>query len=55
MVGILPQKQAEFYSKIEPFGMIILFVLIFFDDQIGILSRILYPMISFMTRLLIWI
>jgi Zn-dependent protease len=55
MVGLLPQKQAEFYSKIEPFGMIILFVLIFFDDQIGVLSRILYPMISFMTRLLIWI
>ena len=53
MVGLLPPKQAEFYSKIEPFGMIILFVLILFDDKIGILSRILYPMISFMTRLLI--
>ena len=53
LVGILPPKQAEFYSKIEPFGMIILFVLIVFDNQIGILSGILYPMISFMTRLLI--
>jgi len=53
MVGILPPKQAEFYSKIEPFGMIILFVLIFFDDQIGILSRIFYPMIIFLTRLLV--
>lgn len=55
MTGLLPQRQAEAYSKIEPFGLIILFAIIFFDDQLGILSRTLYPMIQFLTRLLIWI
>ncbi|MCL6583904.1 MAG: site-2 protease family protein [bacterium] len=55
VAGLLPQRQAEIYNKIEPFGMIILFTIIFFDDQLGILSRTLYPMISILTRLLIWI
>ncbi|MEW5800642.1 MAG: site-2 protease family protein [bacterium] len=53
LVGILPQKQAEFYSKIEPFGLIILFVIILFDNKLGILSRTFYPMISLLTRLLV--
>lgn len=51
MVGILPAKQAEAYSKIEPLGLILLFAVILFESRVGILTRIF----SFLTRLLIWI
>ena len=51
MVGILPMKQAEVYSKIEPFGMVLLFAVIIFERYAEILSR----MILFLTRLLLWI
>ena len=51
MVGILPAKQAETYSKIEPLGLIILFAVILLESRVGILTRVF----SFLTRLLIWI
>lgn len=51
MVGILPTKQAEAYSKIEPMGLILLFAVILFESRVGILTKIF----SFLTRLLLWI
>lgn len=48
-VGLLPPKQAEIYSRIEPFGLLLLFAIIFIDSRVGILSR----MLSFFTHLLL--
>ncbi len=42
LVGFLPYKQAASYSKIEPFGLIILFALIF----TGIAGYFIFPLIK---------
>lgn len=41
LVGLLPYKQALAYSKIEPYGLIILFALIF----TGIAGYFIYPLV----------
>ncbi len=51
MIGILPTKQANAYSKIESFGMVLLLFIIIMESRAGILSR----MFSYLTHLLIWI
>ena len=49
MTGLLPHRQAEAYSRIEPFGMIIIILLVFFTN---IFSQILLPIIDAGTYLL---
>jgi Zn-dependent protease len=47
LVGLLPHKQAIFFSKIEQFGFIIVLILIY----TGISSLVIVPFISFFLRL----
>ena len=49
MAGILPPRQAEFFSRIEPFGFLLIIILIFFTD---IYSMVLAPLIQGIVMLL---
>jgi len=49
LVGILPDRQAAAYSRIEPYGMILIIVLVFFTN---IFSYVLAPMLDVGIRLL---
>lgn len=48
-VGLLPYKQAVFWSKIEPYGMIIIIILVFFTNMF---SYIISPALGLGIRLL---
>ena len=48
-VGLLPYRQAVFWSRIEPYGMIIIIGLVFFTD---LFSYIISPALSFGVHLL---
>lgn len=48
-VGLLPYRQAVLYSRIEPFGMIIIIFLVFFTD---IFSRVILPILEVGIKLL---
>ncbi len=52
VVGLLPYRAAISYSKIEPFGIALLMILILFNP-FGITHRVLGPMISYAVNLLI--
>jgi Zn-dependent protease len=49
VVGILPYRQAAAYSRIEPYGMIIIIVLVFFTN---IFSYVISPLVSSGIRIL---
>jgi Zn-dependent protease len=49
LVGILPNRQAAAYSRIEPYGMILIIVLVFFTN---IFSYVLAPLLDVGIRLL---
>jgi len=49
LVGILPGKHALWLNRLEPFGFILLLLVIFFTD---IWSRLLSPLISMIIKLL---
>ena len=48
MVGLLPEKQAHAYSKIEPYGFLIVLALMYFN----VLDRFLYYPIVVILRFL---
>lgn len=48
-VGLLPYRQAEAYSRIEPYGMIIIIVLVFFTN---LFSYIITPVLNLGVHLL---
>ena len=48
-VGLLPYRQAEAYSRIEPYGMILIIVLVFFTN---IFDYVIAPMLEFAIRLI---
>ena len=50
LTGLLPSRQALAYSKIEPFGLLILVMLIFFDP-LGVFSGLVWPIISLLDAL----
>jgi Zn-dependent protease len=49
-VGLLPYRQAVAYSRIEPFGLIIIIVLVFFTN---IFEYVISPMLDFGVHLLV--
>jgi len=49
LVGLLPYRQAVFWSKIEPYGMMIIIALVFFTNLFG---YIISPALGFGIRLL---
>ena len=48
LIGLLPPAQAYKYSKLEPYGFIIVFSLLYF----GIIEKVLYPLILTLMRFL---
>lgn len=48
-VGLLPYRQAVAYSKIEPFGMVIIILLVFFTDVFG---YVISPVLNYGIQLL---
>ncbi|RNC69590.1 MAG: site-2 protease family protein [Desulfuromonadales bacterium] len=48
-VGLLPYRQAELLSRVEPFGMIIIIVLVFFTN---LFSRVISPILDFAINIL---
>lgn len=54
LVGILPRHLSDSYSRIEPYGMFILMGLLFLDP-FHTLSRIMWPVISLLTDIILGI
>ena len=51
-VGVLPRHLAEPYSRVEPYGMLLLMVLIFFDP-FGIYRQVVWPFIRMLYNILL--
>ncbi|MBW1708874.1 MAG: site-2 protease family protein [Deltaproteobacteria bacterium] len=49
-MGLLPRDMARIYQSITPYGFLILLVLIFS----GLVDKVIFPIISFMTNLLLY-
>ncbi len=54
VTGLLPQKEAEAYEKVERFGMLIVILLLFLDP-FGIMSRFFGPAIQMVSSLFLGI
>lgn len=50
LMGMLPPRQALAFSKIEPFGFVILLVLFYS----GFLPKLIFPIINFAQKLMVW-
>lgn len=50
LVGLLPYRQAAAISRLEPYGMLIITFLVFLNP-LGFMSRIIWPIMSILTRL----
>ncbi len=50
LLGLLPHRQAEAYSRIEPYGLLIM-VFILFMDPLGFMTHVIWPIMSFLTRM----
>ncbi len=48
LIGLLPPEQAYRYSKLEPYGFIIVFALIYF----GIVEKVILPLVLILMKLL---
>lgn len=48
LVGILPERQSRLIGQIEPYGMLLLIVLVFIDP-FGIMQRFFWPVVSVFT------
>ena len=53
LVGLLPRKQADALSKIEPYGFLIIMFLVFMNP-LGFMTRIIWPIMTFFTSILAW-
>ncbi|HIB53432.1 MAG TPA: hypothetical protein EYO39_01195, partial [Nitrospirales bacterium] len=45
-VGLLPYQQARTLSGLEPYGMMIVIILIAFDGQLQIMSTFFWPLVN---------
>jgi Zn-dependent protease len=50
LVGLLPHRQAEAVGRIEPFGFLIILLLIFLNP-LGVMSGVVFPVMGVLTRL----
>ncbi len=48
LVGILPDRQSRLIGQIEPYGMILLLVLVFMDP-FGLMQKFVWPLVSVFT------
>ena len=53
LVSLLPPKQAETLSRLEPYGMMIIFVLVIADPQIHVFLTLLGPLVNTLTTTII--
>ncbi len=49
-VALLPPRPALALSRVEPYGFLIIFGLLLFDAQLGLLRTFLWPLVHLMTR-----
>jgi len=48
LFGLLPPRYAQFYARLEPYGMILLIALLY----LGLAAKIVWPLVSFFSRIL---
>jgi Zn-dependent protease len=48
LTGILPRKYASRYSRLEPYGFIILIILLY----LGLIDKLILPIVGFMAKVL---
>ncbi|GMT41639.1 MAG: hypothetical protein IEMM0002_0050 [bacterium] len=53
IVGLLPRKQAAAYSRIEPVGIFLIIAIVMFNPM-GIMNRVIWPLITAIVDLLIY-
>ena len=50
LIGLLPHRQAEALSRLEPYGMLIIVFLVFLNP-LGFMTHVIWPVMSFLTRI----
>ena len=50
LIGLLPPRQAEAFSRIEPYGMLIIIFIVFLNP-LGFMTHVIWPVMSFLTRM----
>jgi len=53
MVSLLPTRQAEALSRLEPYGMLIIFFLVVADPQIHLFGTVMGPLVNTLTTTII--
>ena len=53
MVSLLPPRQAEALSRLEPYGMLIIFLLVVADPQIHLFGTVMGPLVNILTNTII--
>ena len=53
MVSLLPPRQAEALSRLEPYGMLIIFFLVVADPQIHLFGMVMGPLVNTLTTTII--
>ena len=53
MVSLLPPRQAEALSRLEPYGMLIIFFLVVADPQIHLFGTVMGPLVNALTTTII--
>ena len=53
LVSLLPARQAETLSRLEPYGMMIIFFLVMVDPQIHLFGRLMGPLVNTLTTTII--
>ena len=53
MVSLLPPRQAEALSRLEPYGMLIIFFLVVADPQIHLFGTVMGPLVNILTNTII--
>jgi len=53
MVSLLPPRQAEALSHLEPYGMLIIFFLVVADPQIHLFGTVMGPLVNALTTTII--
>ena len=53
MVSLLPPRQAEALSRLEPYGMLIIFFLVVADPQIHLFGTVMGPLVNMLTNTII--
>jgi len=54
LMGILPDHKAQILGRIEPYGFFVLLFLIIFDP-LGLMSRFVFGMMEFLTRIFMFV